>query len=141
MPNPLDTQFINYLAAAIEPAVKRVVEETVREVLCAYRLPEAKTASCNQDTEAPTAQTRTLPETGYLRVKQIIGDPQNGEPGLVPVSSATWWKWCSTGKAPPPIKLGPRTTVWRVEDIREFIGRRGVRPRGEGPVELTPMGE
>ena len=129
-----DTQFITYLAAAIEPAVRRVVEETVREVLRESRFSlktlvhqdQGPTAvSTNPDTEANggcgRSQEQTLPQTGYLRLKQIIGDPRNGEPGLIPVSSSTWWSWCASGKAPPSIKLGSRTTVWRVEDIRDFI--------------------
>ena len=62
-----------------------------------------------------------LPETGFLRVNQIVGDPKNNVPPLIPVGRSTWWSWCASGRAPAPIKLGPRTTVWRVEDIRAFI--------------------
>jgi predicted DNA-binding transcriptional regulator AlpA len=29
------------------------------------------------------------------------------------------------GRYPAPIKLSPRVTVWRVEDIREMITRLG----------------
>ena len=28
-------------------------------------------------------------------------------------------------RLPKPVKLGPRTTAWRVEDIRELIERLG----------------
>ncbi len=62
-----------------------------------------------------------LPETGFLRLKQIIGDSKHGIPPLIPIGKSTWWDWISAGKAPTPIKLGQRTTVWRVEDIRAFI--------------------
>ena len=64
-----------------------------------------------------------LPETGFLRLKQIIGDPNVNPPipPICPVSKSTWWKGVSTGRFPKPVKLGPRTTAWRVEDIRALI--------------------
>lgn len=62
-----------------------------------------------------------LPETGFLRISQIIGDPKRGIPALIPVGRSSFWNGIKAGKYPKPIKLGPRTTVWRVEDIRAFI--------------------
>jgi len=64
-----------------------------------------------------------LPQSGYLRLKQIIGD-QNSKPPIppiIPVSASTWWAGVKFGRFPEPVKLGPRTTVWRVEDIRNLI--------------------
>lgn len=64
-----------------------------------------------------------LPETGYLRLRQIIGDPQAVPPvpAIIPVSKSTWWEGVRTGRYPPSIKtLGARITVWRVEDIRKL---------------------
>jgi prophage regulatory protein len=66
-----------------------------------------------------------LPETGFLRIRQIIGDA-NAEPpipGIIPVGRSTWWSGVRTGRFPQPVKLGPRTTAWRVEDIRALIER------------------
>jgi predicted DNA-binding transcriptional regulator AlpA len=62
------------------------------------------------------AQQDTLPETGFLRLKQIIG-PR----GPIPVSKSTWWQGVRDGRYPVPVKLGRRITVWRVEDIRKLI--------------------
>ena len=64
-----------------------------------------------------------LPETGFLRLKQIIGDPKSDPPipALIPVGKSTWWAGVKSGRFPKAIKLTPRTTVWRVEDIREYI--------------------
>lgn len=62
-----------------------------------------------------------LPESGFLRLPQIIGDTKRGIPAVIPVSKSTWWEGCKTGKFPKPIKLGPRTTVWNVADIRGLI--------------------
>lgn len=41
----------------------------------------------------------------------------------VPVSRSTWWRWVKEGKAPQPIKLSEKVTVWRSNDIDEFILR------------------
>ena len=40
---------------------------------------------------------------------------------------SAWWEGCKTGRFPKPIKLGPRTTVWRAEEILEFIERIGAQ--------------
>lgn len=64
-----------------------------------------------------------LPETGYLRLKQIIGDPANGIQPIIPVGKTSWWEGVRSGRYPKPVKLGPRTTVWRAEDIRNLIDR------------------
>lgn len=60
---------------------------------------------------------------GYLRAKQILGDPASIPPipPLIPVSKSTWWEGVKSGRFPKPIKLGPGITVWRAEDIRQFI--------------------
>ena len=56
-----------------------------------------------------------IPSTGFLRLPQVLE--------LFPISKSAWWKGCATGRYPKPVKLGPRTTAWRVEDIRELIER------------------
>lgn len=52
-----------------------------------------------------------------LRLSQIV-------PGRIPVAPSTWWRWVADGTAPKPVKLGPRTTAWRAEDIERFIESR-----------------
>lgn len=69
---------------------------------------------------------QTLPETGFLRLRQIIGDRKRGIPPIIPVGPTTWWSGTNSGRFPRPIKLGPKTTVWRVEDIRALIAKGGV---------------
>lgn len=80
--------------------------------------------------ESPSFSAATLPTTGFIRLPKIIGkrpskDDPHGIPALVPVSRATWWAWVRAGRAPAPVKLGPNTTAWRVEDIRALIQRMG----------------
>jgi len=62
-----------------------------------------------------------LPETGFLRLSQIIGNSKTGVPPIIPIKKTTWWNGVKTGRFPKPIKLSPRVTVWRVEDIRRLI--------------------
>jgi predicted DNA-binding transcriptional regulator AlpA len=66
----------------------------------------------------------TLPETGYLRLPQIIGDRRSDPPlaPIIPVSKSTWWSGVRSGRYPQPTRsLGARITAWRVEDIRALI--------------------
>jgi prophage regulatory protein len=66
-----------------------------------------------------------LPETGYMRLSQILGDAEAEPPipAVIPVGRSTWWAGVNSGRFPKPVKLGPRTTAWRVEDIRALIER------------------
>ena len=68
----------------------------------------------------------TLPETGYLRLNQIIGAPKADPPipAIIPVSKSNWWSGVKSGVYPRPVKLGPRITVWHTEDIRELLSRK-----------------
>jgi predicted DNA-binding transcriptional regulator AlpA len=65
----------------------------------------------------------TLPDTGFVRLPQIIGSAKAHPPipALIPVSRSTWWAGVKSGRYPQPVKLGPRITAWRVEDIRRLI--------------------
>jgi len=54
---------------------------------------------------------------GFLRLPQVLE--------LVPVSKSTWWAGCKTGRFPKPVKLGPRTTAWRAEDIAALLEQLG----------------
>lgn len=60
--------------------------------------------------------SQQLPETGFLRLASILAPT-----GPIPVSKSTWWQGVQSGRYPQPIKLGPRITAWRVEDIRALI--------------------
>ncbi len=58
----------------------------------------------------------TIPQTGFVRLKQILSPA-----GPIPVSKSTWWAGVKVGRYPAPLKLGPRVTVWRAEDIHALI--------------------
>jgi prophage regulatory protein len=63
-----------------------------------------------------------LPTTGFARLPVVLAH--------VPVSRSAWWAGIQEGRFPAPVKLGPRTTAWRAEDIRELIERLGRPGRG-----------
>lgn len=56
-------------------------------------------------------------EPGFLRLKQVLE--------IIPVGKSSFWAGVRTGKYPKSIKLGPRTTVWRREEIYNFIANAG----------------
>ena len=70
------------------------------------------------------AMSKTLPDIGFVRVPTILE--------VLPISRAGWWQGVKDGKYPAGIKLGPRTTVWRVEDISALIKKLGEKNPGEG---------
>lgn len=63
-----------------------------------------------------TNNTTSLPDEGFVRLSAILAPG-----GPVPVGKSTWWEGVRSGRFPKPVKLGPRITVWRVEDIRRLI--------------------
>ena len=62
-----------------------------------------------------------VPAIEFVRLPAIIGSPPGTGP--VPVSRATWYAWIRKGYAPAPVKIGPRASAWRAEEIRAFVER------------------
>ncbi|MBN8474507.1 AlpA family phage regulatory protein [Sulfuritalea sp.] len=67
--------------------------------------------------------TTQLPSTGFLRLPQIIGNPKANppQPPIIPVCRSAWWAGVKSGRYPKPVKLSPRVTAWRAEDIVALI--------------------
>ncbi len=62
----------------------------------------------------------TFPQTGFVRLRSILAPS-----GPIPVGKSSWWQGVRDGRFPKPVKIGPKTTAWRVEDIRALIERLG----------------
>lgn len=62
-----------------------------------------------------------LPDTGFVKLKQIIGSKKEGIPPVIPVARSTWWKGIHEGRFPKPVKLGVKASAWRAEDIHKLI--------------------
>ena len=58
-----------------------------------------------------------LPKVGFVRQANLI-------PHMVPFSSATLWRKVKDGTFPQPVRLGPRITAWRVEDVRRWMAEQ-----------------
>lgn len=58
-----------------------------------------------------------LPETGFVRLPDVLR--------VFPISKSAWWAGVKDGRFPKPVKLGPKTTAWRVQDIRALIETSG----------------
>ncbi len=64
------------------------------------------------------SKPNALPDSGFVRLTSIIAPH-----GPIPVGKSTWWQGVQSGRFPKPIKIGPRITAWRVEEIRGLIAR------------------
>src|SRR5688500_8031770 len=69
---------------------------------------------------AEISMSGDLPKTGFVRLNSILAPK-----GPIPVGKSTWWAGVKAGTFPKPVKLGPRVTAWRVEDIERLI-RNGI---------------
>ena len=56
-----------------------------------------------------------IPTEGFVRLPQVLM--------MFPVSRTNLWRMVKSGAFPQPKKIGPRTTVWDVQELREFKKR------------------
>jgi len=47
-------------------------------------------------------KTKTFPEIGFLRLRDVIGDKDN--PGIIAVSRSSWYKGIAEGRYPKPVE-------------------------------------
>nr|WP_297383454.1 AlpA family phage regulatory protein [uncultured Roseateles sp.] len=73
-------------------------------------------APCLAPAAAPSPSHLDLPATGFLRQPQVLA--------FVPISKSTLWRRIKARTFPLPLKLSPRVTVWRVEDVRNWIAQQ-----------------
>jgi hypothetical protein len=66
-----------------------------------------------------------LPQTGFVRIWQIVGNKKTNTPAILPIGRTSFLMGVKSGKYPKPVKLGERTTAWRVSDIRDLIEKLG----------------
>lgn len=78
------------------------------------RIPEGQQAT-KENTDDATHHTIWEPKR-LLRLNAIV-QPD----GCLPIAASTWWAGVATGRFPKPVKLGPRITAWRAEDIQKLI--------------------
>jgi predicted DNA-binding transcriptional regulator AlpA len=74
------------------------------------------------ETSGTPAFHTPLPQVGFVRLPTILA--------VFPVGKSTWWAGIRSGRYPAPVKLGPRVSAWRVEEIRELLDALGNEARG-----------
>ena len=53
--------------------------------------------------------------SNFLRIKDVMK--------MTGIAKSTIWLWVSEGKFPKPIKLSPRITIWKENEIAEWMSR------------------
>lgn len=64
-----------------------------------------------------TSNLPTVTSTGFLRLSQVLQ--------LIPIGKTAWYAGVKEGRFPAPVRLGPRTVAYRMEDIRALIEELG----------------
>jgi prophage regulatory protein len=67
----------------------------------------------------------SLPEVGYIRLSQIIGNKKAGIPAILPIGRSTFLNGVREGKYPQPVKLSARSVGWKISDILELVEKLG----------------
>jgi prophage regulatory protein len=65
-------------------------------------------------------EVKEIPEVGFLRLAQVLE--------LIPVGKTCWWEGVKSGRFPKPVKISPRCTAWRTDEILlliKFLSEQG----------------
>ena len=54
-----------------------------------------------------------IPTTGFLRLPQVLA--------FIPVGKSSWWRGVKEGRYPKPVKIAPRTSAWKAQDIAALV--------------------
>lgn len=74
--------------------------------------------------EKTTPQPPTLPTMGFVGIWVIANNPKKKTLGVMGIGRTSWLEGVKSGIYPKPIKIG-RSTLWRVDQIRELIEELG----------------
>lgn len=58
---------------------------------------------------SPEKQRNSTPAISFMRLPAILNE--------LSVSRPTFYRWIKQGRAPCPIRVGPRLSLWRRDDI------------------------
>jgi predicted DNA-binding transcriptional regulator AlpA len=103
-PHDDNTAARRHLAETQEELMRLVAKEAVEEYIRATR--HHNTASKHEPVRL------TAPAAGFYRLPQVLA--------LIPVGKTTWWQGIRSGRFPGPVKLSPRCTAWRANDIQKL---------------------
>jgi predicted DNA-binding transcriptional regulator AlpA len=55
-----------------------------------------------------------MSDDAFIRQAELLA-------GILPISPASLWRKVKNGSFPRPVKLGPKTTAWRVGSVRAWL--------------------
>lgn len=62
----------------------------------------------------------SMPDSALLRLPSILALFQCGR--------STWFYWMKQGRAPQPVRVGPRMVAWRAGEVRPLLAGRSGTP-------------
>ncbi len=62
----------------------------------------------------------------YLRERQLLAEH-------LPFSASTLWRMVRKGTFPPPVKLGPSITAWRMSQVTDWLNQPPTVPNQQSP--------
>ena len=74
------------------------------------------------DTAVRDSKAIAIPETGFMRFKQVQQ--------VFPIGRTTLWDLVGRGLFPKPIRMSSRLVVWRAEEVRAWIAVQGQQKAG-----------
>lgn len=74
------------------------------------------------DTTVREPKAIAIPETGFMRFKQVQQ--------VFPIGRTTLWDLVGRGLFPEPIRMSSRLVVWRAEEVRAWIAAQGQQKAG-----------
>jgi prophage regulatory protein len=80
------------------------------------RFSKTSTAGRTTMTVSDEKNSFAWPNDGFVRLSSILAPT-----GPLPISRSAWWAGVASGRYPKSVKLGPRITAWRVNDLRALI--------------------
>lgn len=71
--------------------------------------------SASSGTPQKHEDLRMMAPPELIRLKQVLE--------ILPLSKSTWWDGIKKGIYPKPIKLSPRVSCWRLDEITELASK------------------
>ncbi len=65
----------------------------------------------------PKPSTLPLPDAAFYRRPQVLA--------MLNVGKSTLHRWVVSDLFPKPVKLGPKASAWRADDVKSWIAQRG----------------
>jgi predicted DNA-binding transcriptional regulator AlpA len=93
------------------------MQKRLKQAIFAGTQPAAEPETPLTPIEKLQALQKQMPRTGYIR--------QAGLLEVLPISPATLWRWVNKDAFPRPVKLSPRVTAWRFNEVRSWLHAKG----------------